>query len=79
MMPKLASSEREQSASVIGEKNDNAYWFAFLSFVRSIAVVIIIKVNRGIVFQVEGHTVIVEEFFDQINMGEDHSPTAVSF
>jgi len=79
MIPKLASSEREKSASVIGDKGDNAYWLAVLSFVRSIAVVIIIQVNRRIVFQVKGHTVIVEEFFDQINMGEDHSPTAVSF
>lgn len=79
MIPKLALSEREHSPSVIGEKSDNAYWLAVLSFVRSIAVTIIIQVNRRIVFQVEGHTVIVEEFFDQINMGEDHSSTAVSF
>jgi hypothetical protein len=78
-MLKLASSEREKSASVMGEKSVNAYWLAFLSFVRSIAVVIITQVNRRIVFQVEGHTVIVKEFFNQINMGEDHSPTAVSF
>jgi hypothetical protein len=50
------------------------------SFVLSIAIRVAVSIMRenGGSFRLE-RTVIMQEFFDEIDMSENHTPTAVSF